>query len=391
MFRSRSCPAATAAPRSTERTRTHTCATQPASSNSSCSPSGSTRVASRRSSPPTSTRRPVSSRSGGPAGPYAGTRPDPRPLGWRDAHRDVERQLRPLPDRPCRGLRAAPGDRRTRASRSPRPATTSGRRWGSRHWGTTSRPSATTSGTASRSSAGSASRTSSTASTACRSSATRWPPRPVRSGRRATGSGCGRYIPDGRKPNDPLPLPGSRPCAAPRPAGPPSSRISRRPSSVTGTSRRRTTTSSTSRSCAKSTRVAAPEQGGVPGRRRRRVRGAWCAPHLPGPEVYACSDCYQQRFEAAQPRMARRLMLGSPAFATRVAGAVVDRDERAGTRPATTPVIIKLSDVDLVGAAGRGRSHGRVEPQPVPGRSRTPCAARPAGPRRRAGGTQRSW
>ena len=110
----------------------------------------------------------------------------------RDAHRHLERELRPLPDRPGRGLRAASRDRRTRppgdqgprrpvADDGPRGAGLRRRdlrpqpverrrdRLPGRHRGRPAR-----------------------LRRRCPGTATRWPPRRGRSAPPATGSGCGR-------------------------------------------------------------------------------------------------------------------------------------------------------------------------------------------------------
>ena len=67
-------------------------------------------------------------------------------------------------------------------------------------------------------------------------------------------------------------------------------------------------------------------------------------PHLPGPEVYTYWDYYRQRFERNRG-MRIDFVLGSAAFATRVTGAEIDRDERAGTGASDhAPVIVELAD-----------------------------------------------
>jgi exodeoxyribonuclease-3 len=67
-------------------------------------------------------------------------------------------------------------------------------------------------------------------------------------------------------------------------------------------------------------------------------------PFLPGPEVYTYWDYYRQRFERNRG-MRIDFVLGSAAFAARVRGAQVDRDERAGTGASDhAPVIVDLED-----------------------------------------------
>ncbi len=67
-------------------------------------------------------------------------------------------------------------------------------------------------------------------------------------------------------------------------------------------------------------------------------------PLLPGPEVYTYWDYYRQRFERNRG-MRIDFVLGSPAFASRVTDAVIDRDERAGTGASDhAPVVVELAD-----------------------------------------------
>ena len=67
-------------------------------------------------------------------------------------------------------------------------------------------------------------------------------------------------------------------------------------------------------------------------------------PHTPGPDVYTYWDYYRQRFERNRG-MRIDFVLGSPAFATRVTGAEIDRDERAGKGASDhAPVIVDLAD-----------------------------------------------
>ncbi len=67
-------------------------------------------------------------------------------------------------------------------------------------------------------------------------------------------------------------------------------------------------------------------------------------PHAPGPDVYTYWDYYRQRFERNRG-MRIDFVLGSAAFAARVTGAEIDREERAGTGASDhAPVIVELSD-----------------------------------------------
>ncbi len=67
-------------------------------------------------------------------------------------------------------------------------------------------------------------------------------------------------------------------------------------------------------------------------------------PHAPGPEVYTYWDYYRQRFERNRG-MRIDFILGSPALAKRVTGALIDREERAGTGASDhAPVIAELAD-----------------------------------------------
>ena len=66
--------------------------------------------------------------------------------------------------------------------------------------------------------------------------------------------------------------------------------------------------------------------------------------HQPGPEVFTYWDYYRQRFERNRG-MRLDFVLGSPAFAARVTGARIDREERAGKGASDhAPVIVDLSD-----------------------------------------------
>ncbi|HYO38515.1 MAG TPA: exodeoxyribonuclease III [Nocardioidaceae bacterium] len=67
-------------------------------------------------------------------------------------------------------------------------------------------------------------------------------------------------------------------------------------------------------------------------------------PHQPGPEVYTYWDYYRQRFERNRG-MRIDFVLGSPSFAARVSGALIDREERAGKGASDhAPVIVDLAD-----------------------------------------------
>jgi exodeoxyribonuclease-3 len=67
-------------------------------------------------------------------------------------------------------------------------------------------------------------------------------------------------------------------------------------------------------------------------------------PYAPGPEVYTYWDYYRQRFERNRG-MRIDFVLGSPALAERVTGAVIDRDERAGKGASDhAPVIVDIRD-----------------------------------------------
>ncbi|HSE69522.1 MAG TPA: exodeoxyribonuclease III [Nocardioidaceae bacterium] len=67
-------------------------------------------------------------------------------------------------------------------------------------------------------------------------------------------------------------------------------------------------------------------------------------PHAPGPGVYTYWDYYRQRFERNRG-MRIDFVLGSPALAERVEGAMIDREERAGAGASDhAPVIVTLAD-----------------------------------------------
>jgi exodeoxyribonuclease III len=66
--------------------------------------------------------------------------------------------------------------------------------------------------------------------------------------------------------------------------------------------------------------------------------------HTPGPDVYTYWDYYRQRFERNRG-MRIDFVLGTPALAARVTGAMVDTDERAGKGASDhAPVIVELRD-----------------------------------------------
>jgi exodeoxyribonuclease-3 len=66
-------------------------------------------------------------------------------------------------------------------------------------------------------------------------------------------------------------------------------------------------------------------------------------PHAPGPDVYTYWDYYRQRFERNRG-LRIDFVLGSPTFAKRVTGALIDREERAGTGASDhAPVVVDLS------------------------------------------------
>lgn len=67
-------------------------------------------------------------------------------------------------------------------------------------------------------------------------------------------------------------------------------------------------------------------------------------PHAPGPDVFTYWDYYRQRFERNRG-MRIDFILGSPALSSRVTGAMIDREERAGTGASDhAPVIADLAD-----------------------------------------------
>lgn len=65
-------------------------------------------------------------------------------------------------------------------------------------------------------------------------------------------------------------------------------------------------------------------------------------PHAPGPGVYTYWDYQQLRFPKRQG-MRIDFVLGSPALASRVLGAAIDREERKGTGASDhAPVVVQL-------------------------------------------------
>lgn len=64
--------------------------------------------------------------------------------------------------------------------------------------------------------------------------------------------------------------------------------------------------------------------------------------HAPGPGVYTYWDYYRQRYERNKG-MRIDFVLGSPSFASRVTGAFIDREERAGKGASDhAPIIVEL-------------------------------------------------
>ena len=201
---------------------------------------------------------------------------------------------------------------------------------------------------------GRGSRTSRSASRACPAGASRWRPRAGPSARPAEACGSGRSTcptvarsTTRTTSTSSTGWPGS---ARPRRRG-----AIRRPRwSATGTSRRRTRTSSTWR---RSPRT--PMSRRRSGRRSRPSSttgtSTWCGRTHPGPEVFTYWDYYRQRFERNRG-MRIDFVLGSAAFAARVTGAFIDRDERAGKGASDhAPVVVDLALTvpRLPGASGR--------------------------------------
>jgi exodeoxyribonuclease-3 len=93
---------------------------------------------------------------------------------------------------------------------------------------------------------------------------------------------------------------------------------------------------------AKSTHVSPPERAAF----QAVVEAGYAdvvRPHTPGPEVYTYWDYYRQRFERNRG-LRIDFVLGSPALAARVTGAMIDREERAGTGASDhAPVIVDLA------------------------------------------------
>ena len=92
-----------------------------------------------------------------------------------------------------------------------------------------------------------------------------------------------------------------------------------------------------------STHVSPPERAAF-----REIVGAGYAdvvrPHAPGPGVYTYWDYTQLRFPRREG-MRIDFVLGSPAFASRVTGARIDREERKGKGASDhAPVIVELAD-----------------------------------------------
>ena len=67
-------------------------------------------------------------------------------------------------------------------------------------------------------------------------------------------------------------------------------------------------------------------------------------PHVPGPGAYTYWDYYRQRYERNKG-MRIDFVLGSPSFASRVTGAFIDREERAGKGASDhAPIVVELAD-----------------------------------------------
>jgi exodeoxyribonuclease III len=92
---------------------------------------------------------------------------------------------------------------------------------------------------------------------------------------------------------------------------------------------------------AKSTHVTPPERAAFAGFLEDGYVDV-VRPHTPGPEGYTYWDYYRQRFERNRG-MRIDFVLASPSLATRVTGAFIDRDERAGKGASDhAPVIVDL-------------------------------------------------
>jgi exodeoxyribonuclease-3 len=96
------------------------------------------------------------------------------------------------------------------------------------------------------------------------------------------------------------------------------------------------------RQFAKSTHVTAPERAAF----QAFLDDGYVdvvRPHAPGPEVFTYWDYYRQRFERNRG-LRIDFVLGSASLAGRVTGALIDRDERAGTGASDhAPVIVDLT------------------------------------------------
>jgi exodeoxyribonuclease-3 len=175
---------------------------------------------------------------------------------------------------------------------------------------------------------------------------------PLASEARAMGATCGGvrvwslYVPNGRKPDDPhyhyklAWLGALREAAAGWLADDPD-----RPVALTGdwNIAPRDEDVFDIAQFAKSTHVTPPERAAF-----QAIVDAGYAdvvrPHQPGREVYTYWDYYRQRFERNRG-MRIDFVLGSPAFAARVTGAEIDREERGGTGASDhAPVIVDLAD-----------------------------------------------
>jgi exodeoxyribonuclease-3 len=96
------------------------------------------------------------------------------------------------------------------------------------------------------------------------------------------------------------------------------------------------------RQYAKSTHVTPPERAAFQGFLDDGYVDV-VRPHAPGPGVYTYWDYYRQRFERNRG-LRIDFVLGSPSLAAKVTGALIDRDERAGTGASDhAPVIVELS------------------------------------------------
>lgn len=93
---------------------------------------------------------------------------------------------------------------------------------------------------------------------------------------------------------------------------------------------------------ASSTHVTEPERDAF----RAFLDDGWvdmARPHTPGPDVFTYWDYYRQRFERNRG-MRIDFLLGSPSLSSRVTGAFIDRDERAGKGASDhAPVIVDVA------------------------------------------------